>query len=460
MQTSRRDFIRGTAWMGVAAAFAGCATPTAGGGERRSVRGGLAPIQTVRTGFIGLGRRGSEAARRMSAIPGAVVTALCDIDESRVLRQQAWLRQNGKPEACAFVSEKDNVEAWRRLCASEDVDLVYIAAPWQEQAKMACEAMSCGKHVAVEAPAAMTVEDCWKLVETSERTGRHCVQLDSCCYGEAEMLCLNLVQNGLLGEIVHVEGSYVLDLRESLYRSPKHGGDSGYWRLKWNARHQGGCCPVGGLMPVLRVLGVNRGDRLDSVCCVQSVAHGNDLYAADTFGARSWQAGVHPMCGDMSLVMGRTVGGRTVLARHAVSTPQPSARHNLVQGTRGMFRGTEFASQAEDFIRIGDGVQFAWEEKVGVGVATYFDFEKTEELRTKWRHPLWRQEWPRLSAMGDQEGRDFLMDMSLVHSLRNGLPPDRDVYDLATVCSLVELSERSCQEGGQPQKVPDFMCNS
>lgn len=456
MQTNRRDFIRGAAGAGVIAALSGCVSPSVGGEGRRFCRGGAAALPVLRTGHIGLGRRGPGAVRRLSGLSGVVVTALCDLAEDRVRRQQEWLRENGKPEARAFCGGDEPDAAWRRLCESEEVDLVYIAAPWQVQAKMALYAMSCGKHVAVEAPAALTVEDCWALVEASERTGRHCVQLDSCCYGEAEMLCLNLAQKGRLGEIVHVEGSYVLDLREALYRRPKEGGDADYWRLKWNAQHLGDPCPAGGLMPVLKVLDVNRGDRLESVCAMQSVARGNDLYAAAAFGEDSWQAGVHPRCGDMSVVLGRTALGRTVLARHAVSSPRPAARHNLVQGTGGIFCGTEFAARAEDFVRLGDGVRFGWEEKPGDGVSGYFDFAKAEELRAAWRHPLWQREWSRVAALTAQEARDYLMDLRLVECLQQGLPPDRDVYDLATVCSLVELSERSCREGGMPQDVPDF----
>ena len=449
---NRRDFLRGTAWMGAAAALSGCIAPAkglaAGGAKSRHT---VRALEKVRVGVVGLGMRGSSAVARLSAIPGVEVAALCDLFPERVERQQRFLAQAGRPAARAYSGE----EGYKALCESE-LDLVYIATPWALHAPMGLYALEHGRHAAIEVPAAMSLEECWALVEASERTGLHCMQLENCCYGEAEMMCLNLVRQGILGEIVHAEGAYIHDLRSLNYLDPSKGGYQGYWRLKWNARHVGNPYATHGLVPVMQAMNVNRGDRFDYLTCIQCDARANDAYAAAKFGADSWQAGLHPPCGDMSTTVIRTVGGRSIVVQHNVNTPRPYSRLNLVQGTRGVFNGISFAERPEDFIRLGNGVHFCWEESVGDGAHEYFDFEKTERLRAQYRHPLWQAAGRLAQKMGGHGGMDFLMDLRLCYCLQNGLPLDMDVYDLAASCAVAELSERSVRSRGDAQDVPDF----
>jgi len=448
MATDRREFLKGTAWMGAAAALSGCITKV--GGEGTMSGFAAKPVAKVRTAHVGLGMRGPAAVHRMSAIPGTEVAALCDLYQDRVDAQQKWLKENGKSAAKEYVGE----EAYKALCES-DVDLVYITCPWQLHATIALYAMEHGKHVAIEVPAALTLEECWALVETSERTGCHCMQLENCCYGEAEMLSLNLVRKGLLGEIQHAEGAYIHALRALNYLDMAHGGYQNYWRLRWNQRHQGNPYPTHGLVPVMQVMNINRGDRFDYLNCIQCDPKCNDLFAAAKYGSESWQANVHPQCGDQSTTVIRTVKGHTLMVQHTVNAPRPYSRLNLVQGTKGILSGIAFVER-EKYVSNGNAVQIGWEEEVGKGCHEFFDYERLQKIREEYKHPLWKAAGELAVKMGGHGGMDFLMDLRLSYCLQNGLPLDQDVYDLAASCSLCELSDRSCRDRGNSVDVPDF----
>ena len=449
MNTDRREFLKGTAWMGAAAMLSGCVTKLGGTGTMSGYA--AKPIAKLRTGHVGLGMRGPAAVHRMSAIPGTQVTGLCELQQDRADAQQKWLKDNGKPAAKLYVGP----EAYKAMCEADDIDLVYITAPWQVHAQIALYAMEHGKHVAIEVPAAMTLEECWALVETSERTGMHCMQLENCCYGEAEMLSLNLVRKGLLGEIQHAEGAYIHDLRALNYLDPKEKGYWNYWRLRWNQRHQGNPYPTHGLVPVMQAMNINRGDRFDYLNCIQAEPLCNDAFAAAKYGKDSWKANVHPQCGDQSVTTIKTVKGHTLMIQHTVNSPRPYSRLNLVQGTKGILSGIDFASK-ENYCTSGNPVQIGWEEEIGKGCHGFFDYEKLQQIREEYKHPLWKAAGELAVKMGGHGGMDFLMDLRLSYCLQNGLPLDQDVYDLAASCSLCELSDWSCRHRGNSIDVPDF----
>ena len=438
MDTNRRDFLKGTAWMGAAAALSGCMTAAKVCGSGTMSGFAAAPIRKVRTGFIGLGMRGPGAVHRFASIPGTEITALCDLYPERVQAQQKWLADNGKAKA---PHEFSGEEGWKAMCEL-DLDLVYIATPWALHTPMALYAMEHGKHVAIEVPSAMTLEECWALVETAERTRRHCMQLENCCYGEVEMLTLNLARNGKFGELVHGEGAYIHDLRDLNYYDPAQGGYQGYWRLKWNNEHFGNPYPTHGLLPIMQAMNVNRGDRMDYLTCVSSKQIGMDAYAKIKFGEDSWQAKLHPRCGDMSTTVIRTVQGRTIMVQHDVTSARPYSRINLLSGTQGIL---------SDY-----PLRLTFADKPGDGAHSWFDGAKTEEIREQYKHPLWKAAGELAQKVGGHGGMDFLMDLRLCYCLQNGLPLDMDVYDLATSCSICELSERSATNRGNSIDVPDF----
>ena len=448
MSTNRREFIKGTAWMGAAAALASANVASAA--TKLCAPGSMStfadkPLKTVRVGVVGLGMRGPGAVHRLAAIPGVEVVALCDLCKIRVGNQQNYLKKHGKKPAREYyiydgpcTGEKDETVGYKALCES-DLDLVYIATPWHLHAPIALYAMEHGKHAAIEVPAAMTLEECWALVETSERTGRHCMQLENCCYGDVEMLALNMARNGVFGEIMHGEGAYIHDLRSLNYLDPSHGGYQGYWRLKWNAAHVGNPYPTHGLVPIMQAMNINRGDRFDYLSCISTNQVGMNAYAKAKFGEDSWKTKLNPKCGDMSTTVMHTVNGKTVMIQHDVTSPRPYSRINLLSGTKGCL--------------VDYPLRIALESKPGAGAHGWGDAGK---IRKEYRHPLWKVAGELAKKMGGHGGMDFLMDLRLCYCLQNGLPLDMDVYDLAVSCAVCELSERSALNRGNSVDVPDF----
>ncbi len=439
MEQNRRDFLKCTAWMGVAAVAAGCTSGRGLGNTTASMMDFAAkPMGKVRVGVIGIGARGGGSANRLAQIPGTEVTAICDLDEERCKGHAKWLKRISVTKTMPKIYT-GSPEAWKRLCEADDVDLVYNATPWQLHTPIALYAMEHGKHVAIEVPAALTLDDCWALVETSERTRRHCMQLENCCYGETEMLALNMARLGLFGDIIHAEGAYIHDLHVKHYAEQKDKGYWDHWRLKYNRDHNGNQYQTHGLGPVCQYMNITRGDNFDFLVSVSSKQSVFESYAKSTFPADSWQANMKIRMGDMNTTVIKTKLGRTIMVQHDVSSPRPYSRINLVSGTKGIL--------CDYPLRIAVS---------GHGGAHSFRESRTEELRKKYMHPLWKQAGELAKKVGGHGGMDFLMDLRLSYCLQNGLPLDQSVYDLATWCSLGELTERSDSARGRSMDVPDF----
>ena len=464
-EKSRREFLKGTAWMGVAAAAAGCMTRGSGCGAESG--GSMAlyadkPFKKLRIGVIGC-VRGRTGVRNFAAIPGCEVTAICDLSPSVIKRALNILKEKGqKNPPKVYTGAEDE---WKKLCDDPNVDLVYNATPWQLHVPIALYAMNAGKHVATEVPGAFTVEQCWELVETSERLRRHCMQLENCCYGEAEMLMLNLVRKGVLGEIVHGEGAYIHDLRHNCYapwEEDKTGGDGywNYWRLRHNAQHRGNQYPTHGLGPVCNCMNINRGDCFDYLVSLESEQRNFEAYAKAAFPADSWQAKLKVAMADMNTTLIKTKLGRSIMIQHDVSSPRPYSRINRVTGTKGAFEGIELPGMDEKdasmLVTNACPCRFGWEERPGAGVHGYFDKEKTEEMRRKYAHPLWAQAGDLAFKMGGHGGMDFMMILRLAYCLQNGMPLDQNVYDLASWSCICELSEKSVRNRSAALDIPDF----
>ena len=461
----RREFLRGTAWMGVVAAASGCMTRGSGCGTESG--GSMAlyadkPFKKLRVGVVGCAR-GLAGVRNFAVIPGCEVVAICDLSPSVIKRALDLLKDKGqKNPPKVYTGAEDE---WKKLCDDPNVDLVYNATPWQLHVPIALYAMNAGKHVVTEVPSAFTVEQCWELVETSEKLRRHCMQLENCCYGEAEMLMLNLVRKGVLGEIVHGEGAYIHDLRHNCYapwEEDKTGGDGywNYWRLRHNAQHRGNQYPTHGLGPVCNCMNINRGDCFDYLVSLESEQRNFEAYAKAAFPADSWQAKLKVAMADMNTTLIKTKLGRSIMIQHDVSSPRPYSRINRVTGTKGAFEGIKLPGRDDKAVSIhvtnGCPCRFGWEEKPGAGVHGYFDAEKTEEMRRKYAHPLWAQAGDLALKMGGHGGMDFLMVLRLAYCLQNGMPLDQNVYDLASWGCICELSEKSVRNRSATLDIPDF----
>ena len=447
MNTNRREFLKGSAWLGLLAGASGCCISKLLPSIGAPMQGyACKPLRRVRVGIIGLGNRGRGAVHRLAMIPGVEIAALCDIREEAVAEQVKWMKNERHPSAKrTFYGRED---AWQGLCDWDGIDVVYSATPWAMHVPVALYAMRAGKHVLTEVPAAFSVDDCWELVETSELTRRHCMQLENCCYGEMEMLMLSLARHGVLGEINFGECAYIHDLRrgcwEKCYKD---------WRLHWNAEHQGNQYPTHGLGPVAWSMDINRGDRFDYLTSLESDQAGFEKFARDHYPAGDWRVGKKIAMGDMNVTLVKTARGRAIQIQHDVSSPRPYTRGDLLSGTKGMFWGMPWRTYEPD--------QTVWKlfidnPKSMSNIHRYLSDAEAERYRQQYMHPLWRKIGKIAEQVGGHGGMDFIMDLRWAYCLQNGLPLDQDVYDLAAWCSICELSERSVRSRSSSVDIPDF----
>jgi predicted dehydrogenase len=407
------------------------------GGKHFNMSGYAAPkIETVRIGFVGLGSRGPGAVKRMSKIDGVEIKALCDLRPEKVQKVQKEL------EGTAHTPEiyTGNENAWKKMCERKDLDLIYIATPWQLHTPMAVYAMEQGKHAASEVPAAVTLEQCWQLVETSEKTRKHCMILENCCYDFFELMTLNMARQGYFGEILHAEGAYIHHLLDSNFDKD---GYYDMWRLKENLRN-GNLYPTHGLGPIAQVLNINRGDRMDYLVSVSSndfmmKAKAQELAATDDFFKPYANKNFR---GNMNTTAIRTVNGKTMMLQHDVTSPRPYSRIHLVSGTKGT------ALKYPEPGRISNNHE---------GWLTDEEFKTLEE---KYAPPIVTRVGEMAKQIGGHGGMDFLMDWRLIDCLRNGLPLDINVYDAAAWSAIAPLTESSVANRSKSIDIPDFTSGS
>ena len=395
------------------------------------------PIEKVRVGFVGLGMRGPGAVRRFTFIEDASIVALCDLYPERVEAAQQILDQNNYPRAPYEYSGPDG---YKELCERDDIDLVYLAVPWQLHTPIAVYAMEHGKHVAIEVPAATSIKECWDLVNTSERTRKHCMMLENCCYDFFELTCLNMAQQGLFGEIVHVEGSYCHNL------DPYWDAYQGDWRMTYNKDHHGDVYPTHGIGPVCQDLNIHRGDKMDIL-----VSMDTDAFAGQETADKRYGKGFGTYAnGDNTMTFIRTRKGKTILVEHSVVTPQPYSRMYQVQGTKG------FANKYPNYGLALGGAQLKDVAYDNLDAEEYMSPAERDAIMEAYKYPFVAEIEDLARNVGGHGGMDFIMDYRLIYCLHNGLPLDQDVYDAAEWSSLVELSEVSINNGSMPVVMPDF----
>lgn len=406
--------------------------------QRFNMSGYAAPkLEKVRIGFIGLGSRGPGAVERMSYIDGIEIVALCDVFQDRVEKCEKLLENHGLPRAKSYSGSK---EIWKVMCEVQDIDLIYICTPWSWHTPMAVYAMENGKHAVTEVPAAKTIEECWQLVETSERTKKHCMMLENCCYDFFELLTLNMARQGYFGEIIHGEGAYIHNLLD--YNFDKN-GYAEMWRLKENASRNGNLYPTHGLGPICQIMDINRGDQMEYLVSMQSTdfqmsSKAKELASEDDFFnefvGKSYR-------GNMNTTAVKTYKGRTIMIQHDITSPRPYSRIHLVSGTKGI------ACKWPEPERVSKGHE--WLNK-----------EELEKLYNEFTPEIIKKVGKMAKQVGGHGGMDFIMDWRLIDCLRNGLPLDQDVYDAALWSSIAPLSEISVANRSKSVDIPDFTCGS
>ena len=436
---SRRDFLAATgaagAGLGFAAATATDATEPTGPetepGQQRVFGLSCPPMNKVRIGMIGVGGRGSSLLGNLLDIDQVEIKAVCDLVPDRVKRAQQQVVDKGQPEPAGYTKRETDYE---QLCRREDLDLVYIATPWDWHVPMAVYAMNQGQHAAIEVPAAMTLDECWQLVDTAERTRRHCLMLENCCYGEIELLVLRMAHQGVFGDLTHAEAGYLHEARDYLLR----GASDANWRRRFVSTLDGNLYPTHGLGPVALYLDINAGDRFHYLVSMSSrelaLSQRRDALPADDPRRRERFA-----CGDLNTTLIKTALGRTIMVQYSMVQSRPYSRINLIAGTRGTF--------CDYPPRLHLDGQAAPSADWITDLQPYHD---------RYGHPLWKQLQPQTRQSGGHGGMDYVMNWRLIQCLLEGLPLDLTVYDAAAWSSIVPLSIESVSTGGAPVPVPDF----
>ncbi|MHC4067955.1 MAG: Gfo/Idh/MocA family protein [Planctomycetota bacterium] len=426
----RRDFLKRSACIGAGLALgsissSGCANQLTS--QPPEIK--APPIDTVRMGFVGVGGMGSVHVRNFLNIENVQIRAVCDIVPEKVARVQKWVQEAGQPEPAGYSRGETD---FKRMCENEDIDLVFNATPWRWHVPVCVAAMENAKHAATEVPAAVTLDECWQLVETSERTRKYCVMMENCCYDRTELMILNMVRKGLLGELLHAQGGYLHDLRDLKFSS----SGEGLWRTAHSIKRNGDLYPTHGLGPVAQCMNVNRGNRFDYLVSMSCNSRGLNLLASKKFGPDSPQAKQKYALGDVVTTLIRTVKGQTIVITHDTNTPRPYSRNILVQGTKGIVRKYP-------------------EKKIHIeGKSEPHTWEPLENYAAEYEHPLWKAHAQK--AEGGHGGMDYIEDYRLIQALRTGTPTDMDVYDAAAWSVVSELTERSIANRGRSVDFPDF----
>lgn len=417
-------------------------TPERPAGQKNVLNLVTPAMPVVRVAFVGLGMRGPGAVERWTHINGVRIVALCDYEKDRAEACQKYLRKAGLPDAEIYSGE----DGYKELCKRNDINLVYIATDWLHHVPVAKCAMENGKHVAIEVPSAMDLQDCWDLINLSEQKRLHCMLLENCCYDDFELNTLNMAQHNVFGEILRVQGAYIHNLSDFWGAYWKN------WRLDYNMKHRGDVYATHGLGPVAQLLDIHRGDRMKTLVAMDTKAATGPKWVKKLTGKDCTEADFRN--GDHTTTLIRTENGKVIEIQHDVMNPQPYNRLYQLTGTNGFANKYPTPGYALDANQMKtSGVA----PKVdNLSSHSFMSNEDFNALTTKYKSPILAKYGAEAKVVGGHGGMDFVMDSRLVYCLQNGLPLDIDVYDLAEWCCLAELGALSMDNNNASVQVPDF----
>ena len=425
-------------------------TPARPAGQKDVLGLRVPAIKTVRIGLVGLGMRGPGAVENFCVIPGVEVVALCDYEEARAERCQQYLKKAGLAPAAIYSGEN----GYKELCARPDIDLVYVATDWAHHFPVAECALQHGKHVADEVPSAMNLEECWKLVNLSEKMQKNCMILENCCYDWFEMRTLNMAQHGVFGEILHAEGAYIHNLDDfwDYYWKNPDGSDPEQlgWRLKYNRENRGDVFASHGLGPVAQALNIHRGDRMKTLIAMDTKSvHGKELVEKKT-----GKPCTDFRNGDHTTTLIRTEDAKVIELQHNVMSPQPYSRLYQLTGTKGFANKYPVEGYAVDASQLKSS---GHQPKVdNLTSHSFMPEAEKQALEKQYEHPILAKFGKLAKEVGGHGGMDFIMCARLIYCLQHGLPLDMDVYDLAEWCCIAELGAISMDNNCASVSFPDF----
>ena len=400
--------------------------------------GFVAPkLDRIRVGVIGVGGRGTSAVHRLCNVPGVEVTALCELIDERARTAADRMKKNGFKEPKLFVGP----EEFKRMCDSGLCDAVHINTNWESHVEIALYAMRAGLHTFVEVPGCRTIDDAWEMVETCEKSRVHCMMLENCCYGDDEMLMIEAARLGILDELCHAEAEYIHETRGGDWYQSFHARDVIFSSLEVMINNTGALYPMHALGPLGLSLNINRGDKFDRLVSMGSEGFIWQETAKRKFGPDAPVSRVKFEANDFNNTIISTATGKTILLRQCNNVPGPYSRQYKLYG----FKGRLYANP----------LQVAIEEELGAG-AEWMNDEKLKEFKNRYQSDMWKKWGDLAKKSGGHGGMDYMMDFRWSYCLRNGLPLDMSVYDLAAWSSIIPLSQESVRGGSKPVEIPDF----
>jgi len=440
---NRRKFIRQTGMASIAGAY-----------SLSGIRAYAATQKDrVRVGIIGTGMRGQNHIEMMLERSDVDIVALADPDPRMLADALTLIKKAGKAEPATY--PKGNYD-YKNLLKRSDVDAVIIATPWEWHIPQAIDSIQAGKIPGVEVCGAIQIQDCWDIVNASEKTGIPVMALENVCYRRDILAVYNMVRKGLFGELLHLQGGYEHDLRGvkfndgvTPYNSGAEFGDKGYSEARWRTQHSvnrnGDLYPTHGLGPVAMMIDVNRGNLLTKLSSVATKARGLHQYIVQhpKGGPNHPNASVNFKLGDIVTTQIQTANGETIILTHDTNSPRPYNLGFRVQGTEGIWQD-QHAGQFNAGLLYIEGKSpkaHAW--------------ENPEKMLREYDHPLWKK-FENQAVGAGHGGMDFFVDNAFVECIKRNAPFPIDVYDMATWYAITPLSEKSIAEGGQLQYIPDF----
>ena len=400
-------------------------------------------LENMRIAVIGVGARGPAHLKFCASLPGTEIVAISDLYEDLASKWAAEAQAMGQGQRHQNIRTYYGEEnAWINMLKEVKPDVVFIATNWNNHAPMAIEAMKQGAHAFVEVPLAVTLEELWEIVDTSEQTQRHCMMMENVNYGRDELMFLNMCRQGAIGDILHGEAAYIHELRWQMEEVER---GTGSWRTPHYARRNGNLYPTHGLGPVAQYMNLGRGeDNFKSLVSFSTPALGRNRYAKENYPADHQWNQLNFQGGDLNTSIIKTNLGRTIMVQWDETSPRPYSRLNLIQGTQGTLAG--FPTR----VALEGGVEGITEDH-----HRWVQGEHLQKLYEKYDHPLYKRLSSETAGSG-HGGMDGMMVYRIIECLQKGLPLDQNVYEGAYWSAVAPLSELSVYQDGNPQFFPDF----
>ncbi|MEJ5961917.1 Gfo/Idh/MocA family oxidoreductase [Pedobacter immunditicola] len=399
--------------------------------------------EKLKIAIIGVGLRGQGHLDLLLKRSDVEVVAICDVDPKMLEMSKKIISKSGKAMPKVFTGNDD---AWKKMLEIKNLKSVVIATPWEWHKPMIVGSIEAGvKYVGTEVALGITLQDHWDVVHAAEKHGAHVMMLENVCYRRDVLAVLNMVRQGIFGEIIHLQGGYQHDLRPIKFNDGAGGkgvefNEKGFSEAKWRTNHSvfrdGDLYPTHGVGPVAQCININRGNRFIKLNSFSTKARGLHNYIVENGGENHPNAKVNFRLGDIVTTTISCANGETIILQHDTNLPRPYSLGFRVQGTKGLWMDLNKSIHVE-----GTSDAHKWDD-----AKVWFE---------KYDHPLWKKYGNDAQGAG-HGGMDFFVLHAFVEAAKRNTETPLDVYDGAAWSAITPLSEQSIELGNETIDFPDF----